>query len=327
MMIQLMLIVLIVAQKEFEMDIESKYIYVTSFYQPGSILLELEKSTLFLRNLPSITLNKKILLEIYDCKENKIYDEVIYIRRHQTYIVFPMKSSGIYFLRIYVQENFFGDYRGLLFKSDVPFYLSNSGDYRFIETVVAAPNRDFLLKMPNPVSISCFQERIKITNLARQIVNDLSNTYDRILAIHDWVAENIYYDFDALSHLNDRLICLTKPLDVITARRSVCQGYTDLSIALMRSIGIPAIGIICFSLGMDSTGGWERKENLEGESNHIFPAAFCDSRWVLMDVTWDSGNEYRNGDFIKSKVPISRKYFDMTIRFLSNTHRLISIQN
>lgn len=242
MTIQLMFIVLIVEQKEFEMDIESKYIYVTSFYQPGSILLKLEKSTLFLRNLPSITLKKKILLVIYDCKENKIYDEVIYIRRHQTYIVFPMKSSGIYFLRIYVQENFFGDYRGLLFKSDVPFYLSSSGDYRFIETVVAAPNRDFLLKMPNPVSISCFQERIKITNLARQIVNDLSNTYDRILAIHDWVAENIYYDFDALSHLNDRSICLTKPLDVITARRSVCQGYTDLSIALMRSIGIPAIG-------------------------------------------------------------------------------------
>lgn len=308
------------------MDIESKYIYVTSFYQPESILLKLEKSTLFLRNLPSITLKKKILLEIYDSKENKIFDEVLNIRKHQTCIVFPMKSSGIYFLRIYVQENLFGDYRGLLFKSDVPLYLSSSGDFRFIETVVAAPNKDFLKKMPNPVSISCFQERVKITNLARQIVNGLSNTYDRILAIHDWVADNIYYDFDALSHLHDRSMCLTKPIDVVTSRRSVCQGYTDLLIALMRSIGIPAIGIICFSLGMDSTGGWERKENLEGESNHIFPAAFCDSRWVFMDVTWDSGNEYRNGKFIKSKVPVSRKYFDITIRFLSNTHRLISMQ-
>ncbi len=240
------------------MDIESIYIYVTSFYQPGSILLKLEKSTLFLKNLPSITL-KKILLEIYDSKENKIYDEVINIRRDQTCIVFPMKSAGIYFLRIYVQENLFGDYRGLLFKSDVPFYLSSSGNFRFVETVVAAPNREFLLKMPNPTSISCFQERVKITNLARLIVNDLSDTYDRILAIHDWVAENIYYDFDALSHLNDRSICMTKPLDIVTSRRSVCQGYTDLSIALMRSLGIPAIGIICFSLGVDSTGGWERK--------------------------------------------------------------------
>lgn len=322
-----MLSVQIVEQKEYEMDIESKYIYVTSFYQPESILLKLDENLLFLKNLPSITHQKKILLEIYDNKEIKVYDEVINTRRNQTRITLPMKDPGIYFLRIYVQENLFGNYRGLLFKSDVPFYLSSSGNFRFIETVVAAPNREFLLKMPDPVSISCFQERVKITNLARLIVNDLSETYDKILAIHDWVAENIYYDFDALSHLDDRSICITKPLDVVTSRRSVCQGYTDLSIALMRSIGIPAIGVICFSLGLDSTGGWERKENLEAESNHIFPAAFCDSRWLFMDVTWDSGNEYRKGKFIKSKLPVSRKYFDITMRFLSNTHRLISLQN
>jgi hypothetical protein len=317
----------IVEQKEFDMDIESKYIYVTSFYQPASILLKLEENALFLKNLPSIAQQKKILLEIYDNKEIKIYDEVINIRRNQTRIVLPMNNPGIYFLRIYVQENLFGNYRGLLFKSDVPFYLSSSGNYRFIETIVAAPNREFLLKMPNPVSISCFQERVKITNLARLIVNNFSETYDKILAIHDWVAENIYYDFDALSHLDDRSICISKPLDVVTSRRTVCQGYTDLSIALMRSIGIPAVGVICFSLGLDSSGGWERRENLEAESNHIFPAAFCDSRWLFMDVTWDSGNEYRNGKFIKSKVPVSRKYFDITTRFLSNTHRLISLQN
>ena len=308
------------------MNIESKYVYVTSFYQPGSILLKLEKNTLFLKNLPFDTMQKRILLEVYDSKENKVYDEVINAHREHSCIVFPMKSSGIYFLRIYVQENYFGDYRGLLFKSDVPFYLSSSGKCRFIETIVAAPNRDFLLQMPNPITIPCFQERVKITNLARLIVNDSSCTYEKILAIHDWVAENIYYDFDALSHLDDRSICMTKPLDVVISKRSVCQGYTDLATALMRSIGIPAVGIICFSLGLDSIGGWERKENLDAESNHIFSAAFCDSRWLFMDVTWDSGNEYRNGKFIKSKVPVSRKYFDITTRFLSNTHKLISIQ-
>ena len=289
--------------------------------------LKLEESTLLLKNLPFNTGGKNILLEIYDRFECKIYDKVMNAQKTQCRFILPIKDSGIYFLRIYEQENTFGYYRGLLFKSDVPFYISTNGKFWFVETIVAEPNRKFLSRLPNPARISCFQERLKITNLARIIVNDLSETYDKILAIHDWVAENIYYDFDALSHLDDRSICITKPLDVITSRRSVCQGYTDLSIALMRSIGIPAIGIICFSLGLDSTGGWERKENLEAESNHIFPAAFCESRWLFMDVTWDSGNEYRNGKFIKSKVPVSRKYFDLTTRFLSNTHRLISLQN
>lgn len=317
----------IVDQKEFDMNIESNTIYITSFYQPGSILLKLEGTLLYLKNLPFHTLRKKILLEIYDNQENRVFDKITILHGNKSSISLPINKVGIYFLRIYVQENYFGDYRGLLFKSDVPFYLSNSGKFRFIETIVANPNRVFLSKMPNPIQIHCFQERIRITNFARQIVSKSKRTYDKILAIHDWIAENIYYDFDALQHLNDPTICITKPLDVITSKRSVCQGYTDLAIALLRSIGIPAVGIVCYSLGLGSTGGWERGENLNAESNHIFPAAYCDSRWIYMDVTWDSGNEYKNGIYLKSEEPVSRKYFDITIRFLSNTHRLISLQN
>lgn len=305
---------------------ELNHIFITSFYQPGSILLKFEGNILSLKNLPFHILRKKVLLEIYDQSENVVFDKVLHYSSNIEGLTLPIKKSGIYFLRVYIQEKFCGNYKGMLFKNDVPFYLSNSGNFRFIETIVAAPNREFLTKMPNPSTVQCFQERVKITRLAKKIVSSTKGTYERILLIHDWIADNIYYDFDALQHIGDPAICITKPVDVVESRRTICQGYTDLAVALMRSIGIPAVGIVCFSLGLGSIGGWERKENLNAESNHIFPAAYCDSRWLFMDVTWDSGNEYRNGKFIKSEEPVSRKYFDITTRFLSNTHKLISIQ-
>jgi len=95
-------------------------------------------------------------------------------------------------------------------------------------------------------------------------------------------------------------------------------------VALLLAIGIPAKGLSCFSLGISTNGGWELEENLMAESNHIIPIAFYSNRWIIMDVTWDSDNEFINGKFIKkSGIKVSRKYFDTTLEFISNTHRFI----
>ena len=306
---------------------ESNRIYITTLFQQGSILLTFAEKNLFLKNLPIESNQKGLLIEVFDMRENKVYERILRIRDIRNAIPLPINEVGVYFLRIYVQENIYGVYTGMLFKSDVPFYLSPNGRFRFIETVVAEPNREFLSKLPEPRTIACFQERIRIRKLSESITCQSSGTYDKILAIHDWLAENLHYDYDALENMDDKTICITKPVDVISSKRTICQGYTDLAVSLMRSIGIPSLGIVCYALGIGSSGGWERKENLDAEPNHIFPAAYCDSRWIYMDVTWDSKNEYRKGQYLTSGERPSRKYFDMTTRFLSNTHRLISIQN
>lgn len=299
--------------------------YVTSYYQPGSIVLKLSGLTLTVKNLPNQTSIPKALFEIVDYNGTTVISEVFSRVSYENGIDLPELLKGVYFLRIFFPSKQSNMYKGVMFKSDIPFYCSNN-QCRFIETVVAKPNTDFFKALSKPIPPNSQAERIRIKNLTKSLIQNINNDYQKIIAIHDWIAKNISYDYDALADINNSKICKVKPIDVIECKRTICQGYTDLSIAMLKSAGIPAMGIICFALGVDTTGGWEKQENLNAGSNHVFTAAFCDDRWILMDITWDSDNEYKNGIFRMSNAPVSHKYFDVTLNFLSNTHKIIKVQ-
>ena len=111
----------------------------------------------------------------------------------------------------------------------------------------------------------------------------------------------------------------------LKARRGVCQGISNLTVAMLRSIGIVAYGLSCYALGISTTGGWDTVENMKALPNHQMTIAYVDNRWMIMDVTWDSDNIYINGKYTqKSGCGVSHKYFDNTIPFLSYTHRLMT---
>ena len=161
-----------------------------------------------------------------------------------------------------------------------------------------------------------------ISELAYKIVKNKAGNYEKVLALHDWVASNIYYDYDALIDGSYK----TNPSDAISvlrSKRTVCQGYACLLVALIRSIGVPAKLFPCFALGESaSVGGWDNPENINNNYNHVIAEAFVEGRWVLIDPTWDSNNEYRNGEFrISYNKAISRAFFDCTLAFISITHR------
>lgn len=161
-----------------------------------------------------------------------------------------------------------------------------------------------------------------ILDLAFRIVKNKAGNYEKVLALHDWVASNIYYDYDALIDGSYR----TNPSDAISVlriKRTVCQGYACLLVALIRAIGIPAKLFPCFALGEStSVGGWDNPDNMNNTFNHVIVEAFVEGRWVLIDPTWDSNNEFRNGEFhISCSTAISRAFFDCTLAFISITHR------
>lgn len=176
-------------------------------------------------------------------------------------------------------------------------------------------------------SYPCDHSEIK--RLAASITTGLDDDYGKLLAIHDWVAENIFYDHDSLRQDHDRVLALDRStINVLRTRRAVCQGYSDLAVSLLRACGIPSVSIGCFALGESSTGGWEREENRVGSANHAFTVALILGRYVLMDITWDSDNEYTNGRYKhKTGYGKMRKFFDVSPMLLSATHRLILPDN
>ena len=162
------------------------------------------------------------------------------------------------------------------------------------------------------------QGMIEVSDLAAEITKGCSNDYDKIQAIHDWVAENLYYDQDYFNGKTKTTNIDT--LSVLKNRYAVCSGYSNLVKDLIAASGIPCKQVVGFALGISTEGDWEDAGDLDTISpNHVWNEAYVDGRWIIMDATWDSSNKYEGGVFTTGKG-VSQLYFDVTTEFLSNTH-------
>lgn len=247
-------------------------------------------------------------------------------------VMFGEVSDGLYFLNLYTKYNMEDENYWPYFQSRSLSILITNKKMHFVVAPIINSNRYILanlktdsnsLKKYLQPSYLCESNSTLIQTLAKKITIFKIAPMQKLLAIHDWVADNIYYDYDAL----DNLKCNQKDysaLNVLFTKKCVCRGYANLGVALMRASGIPAIGLSCYSLNISSDGGWERPENNVNYPNHIIAVAFVDKRWVYMDITWDSDNKYENGKFLKKTgAGISRRYFDTTLEMISNTHKFI----
>lgn len=97
--------------------------------------------------------------------------------------------------------------------------------------------------------------------------------YDRAKVVHDWVAENIAYNYADMSTSIERCegTFRNHAEQVLKNHRGVCRGYAHLTELMMRVIEIPCV--------------------YTGLSGHAFNAIFMNGDWYLIDTTWDSYKE------------------------------------
>ncbi|MEG2679345.1 MAG: transglutaminase-like domain-containing protein, partial [Oscillospiraceae bacterium] len=160
-----------------------------------------------------------------------------------------------------------------------------------------------------------------IAALSAELTAHCTTDMEKALAIHDWVANNIFYDFDAYrgtTGYGD-----TTALGTLQSRRSVCQGYASLTAALLRSAKIPAKLVAGYGLGLSTSGRWTAESAASSQTNHAWNEAWLDGRWVIIDTTWDSGNKWENGEKSDSSGLQDHTYFDATLEAFSNSHKLI----
>lgn len=162
-------------------------------------------------------------------------------------------------------------------------------------------------------------EKKAIIDLANTITKDAVSDYDKLLKINDWVAQNIYYDWDSYLKGN---YGRTDAYGTLVNKKSVCQEYAELTQELLRAAGIPARLVIGHALGASASGrDWEEVDH--ENSNHAWNEAFVDNRWVILDTTWNSGNKYENGSF--KKGPMKYKYFDIDLKVFSFSHKILEL--
>ncbi|WP_459195687.1 transglutaminase domain-containing protein [Wukongibacter baidiensis] len=166
------------------------------------------------------------------------------------------------------------------------------------------------------VNITNEDEKKEIEELARDIISGTTDDYEKLVKIHDWVADNIYYDWDA--YLSGDYV-RTDAYGTLKNKKSVCQGYAELTNELLKSAGIPSRLIIGYAIDFNSLEeDWYSIG--QNQTNHAWNEAFVDGRWITLDTTWDSRNIYENGEFEKRKRRYS--YFDPKLEVFSYTHRI-----
>ena len=143
----------------------------------------------------------------------------------------------------------------------------------------------------------------EIVDLAKSLTVGISGNYDKAKALHDWVANTYYYDWDMYNNNNHEHI---SALETLNTKRTVCEGFVNLIVALLRSLNIPAKYI----------SGYTSSNNNE---NHAWCEAFADGRWIIIDPTWNCMNSYKNGVY-SEKTPCDNKYFDISLKDFSATH-------
>ena len=137
---------------------------------------------------------------------------------------------------------------------------------------------------------------------AAEITKGLTDPYEKANAIFDWVTYNVAYAYEG-NYSSD-------PVEVLNLKKAVCVGYTNLTNALLRSVGIPAL----FTKG---AAGHSSKSMY----NHGWTTAFIDQRPIFIDSTWGSWNTYENGKF-NWKDYNSPSWFDASLHKFSETHNI-----
>jgi len=185
----------------------------------------------------------------------------------------------------------------------------------------------------------------EMKRLSDQIIADAGaeTDYEKAKAIHDWMKTNMYYDYD--QYYSGDYILEADGLStyelLIKYKRGVCSYFAEIFSLLVRAQGIPCMNVVGYAENSDAatesfdgylvdydkqtfypSGDKWTAENCDLSSNHEWNEVFLNGKWVIVDVTWDTQNQYLNG--VYQEAGGFNTYFDIPIEIFSFDHRIIS---
>jgi transglutaminase-like putative cysteine protease len=107
----------------------------------------------------------------------------------------------------------------------------------------------------------------RVSNLLHDITMGINGNAAKIKAVHDYIVSNLVYD--TVSFSNGARSRKMNAISVIENLTAVCDGYSNLSAALMRCAGIPA------------------KIVANRQVMHSWNNVYVDGTWKFYDATWD----------------------------------------
>lgn len=146
----------------------------------------------------------------------------------------------------------------------------------------------------------------KIDEVVASLELDGKTNYEKVKAVHDWIAKNVIYDDE---HLTDNNYPLKQTAYAAMINgTSVCQGYATLFYKMMLKLGIDCRIVTGFGFGNKAEPG----QTVQGEAHAWNIVKICD-RYYYIDCTWDSNYLEQGGPidtfFLKSGATFGSDHF------------------
>lgn len=285
-------------------------------------LISIVNDTIKISALPNVAAFSYIQLDLGDNHEKQICEQV---KKNATFHL-PSMPDGRYKIKFLHAPN--ADAAFTEWIAQGLYLQSYKGDFFFLESPVLKTNELILSGEISPQDYiepdwNIHSDDAEIIKLARQITNKHRQPYDKVKAVHDWIAGNIYFDGDALYTPSTENAQLSGSIDVMNDKKTASgAGYANLAAALLRSLKIPCRVVKGVVLGTGETEEWDIENLSEEMPSHAWNEVFVSNRWVIMDIGKNSDLEYRYGEFISGKGVKNHYYFDPSIEAFSLDHRL-----
>ena len=303
---------------DYRIEMNSSERYPKSIYISGK-LLGIDK-------IPVISIYKYIWLILKDSNGKEVYNNIVSNSTGSISLYLDKIAEGKYSVNLYASSERYGSYKSLIYGNDIEILYKDGKlsfvPYPYYDHNMAVVNNkrtdEKALAYYRQPSSDIQSDNQEIIDLANSITAGITNDYDKAVAIHDWVCNNIYYDWDSYLSKNYTGID-TSALGTLHSKRSVCDGYANLTAALLRAAGVPAKKISGFALGV-SSDYWPENYDPNRDTNHAWNEFWANGRWVILDTTWDSDNAWRNGGIEKNTGLRGYHYFDINVGLLSADH-------
>lgn len=172
-------------------------------------------------------------------------------------------------------------------------------------SLLFAQNKDysevdkFSKKVPRPISMS-------YRLLTHYLTDRYPDDEDKVRSISVWILNNIRYDVKMFVKDKRRK---RSPGKIVRKRKAICQGYSDLFVAMCEEAGIEARVIV----GYDKGGTYEPGD-IFVRDDHAWNAVRVNGGWELLDLTWSAGYiEFKKQKFRRLlnfylALPFKQKY-------------------
>ena len=146
-----------------------------------------------------------------------------------------------------------------------------------------------------------------LKELVSYLIKGASDNFARVKVLHDWICYNIDYDTDLFFRDSSKK---QNYCEVLQTRKAISTGFSALMKEMCTLAGFECVSIDGFAKGYGYNG------HLSETVEHSWNAVNIESKWYLIDVTWDTGYLERKA-FIRC---YSSEYLFLDSRSFLYTH-------